>query len=370
MSRSERDVLEAMDRAVMDPPPMSLSPDSVVALGRSKVRRRRAAGAGMSIAAAAVAVTAWVGLSSGFDVLGDQIAPADELSASVAELQLEVVDEGVRVSDGVGLDTTIALDDLEGGWTAPGPEGTTYVVDRDWPQDTRTFALVRDPATGITTVSPVKTVPDAPTGYVGATVPAGPTGAPLDVVSLSALVGEPSECNLHAPEAYPVTPGGGPSGQVAAVQLLADDRHWTGCVVGDVFAGDLQEPTAQWRGNAMVPVGSWQDGFPDGIVTVLPDEARWTEEPLVPVWEGEPAFELDEPVAMPAGVGRAMALDWSLPLERLGRGDTENLLGFDATGDGKVDIPLLPLGTNRALTDGLPLAVALDLGASRTRATR
>ncbi|MBA2695109.1 MAG: hypothetical protein H0U62_04525 [Actinobacteria bacterium] len=109
MSRSERDVLEAMDRAVMDPPWLSLSPDAVVALGRGKVRRRRAVGAGMSIAAVAVAVTGWAGLSSGFDVADDEIQPATTdpgetlLVAEPTELSLREVGDQLELSDSTGV---------------------------------------------------------------------------------------------------------------------------------------------------------------------------------------------------------------------------------------------------------------------------
>lgn len=76
MSTPDHDVLEAMDRAAMDPPSMSLSAGSVLSGGKSRVRRRRTAGAGMSLAAAVIAVTAWVGLGPTSDTLTQEIAPA------------------------------------------------------------------------------------------------------------------------------------------------------------------------------------------------------------------------------------------------------------------------------------------------------
>ncbi|MGI8947826.1 MAG: hypothetical protein ACR2FV_07620 [Ornithinimicrobium sp.] len=78
MSTSDHDVLEAMDRAAMDPPRMGLSAGSVLSGGKGRVRRRRATGAGMSIAAAALAVTAWVGLGPTSDTALQEISPAQE----------------------------------------------------------------------------------------------------------------------------------------------------------------------------------------------------------------------------------------------------------------------------------------------------
>lgn len=325
MSPSERDVLEAIDRAVLDPPPMTLSPDAVVTLGRSKVRRRRAVAGGMSIAAAAVAVTAWVGLSSGFDVLGDQVSPAGD---------------GSRQG------------------------GATYVVRSGWPDGARSFAVVADPSTGATMVTPVQADPGAPSGEVAATVPAAPGGEPFEVISLAAFTGraESDDCDIHladdADAGVPVALDS--TGGVANARLLDDGAHWLTCVVGDVFVGPVDQPVAHWRGNTMLPVEDWSQGFPDGIIAVTTSDAA---RDLTPVWEGDPAYDLGDPVTTPLG-GETVLLNWSLPLPELGGELADGLTGFDADGDGVVDLPLVPIGTNRGLTDGLPLSETLAPPAS------
>lgn len=78
MSTSDHDVLEAMERAAMDPPRMRLSAGSVLSGGKGRLRRRRTAGAGMSFAAVVVAVTAWVGLGPASDTALQEIPPAQE----------------------------------------------------------------------------------------------------------------------------------------------------------------------------------------------------------------------------------------------------------------------------------------------------
>ncbi len=364
MSMSDRDVLEAMDRAVMDPPPMSLSPDAVVELGRSKVRRRRAVGAGMSIAAAAVAVTAWVGLSSGFDVVGDQIDPATTdpgetlLVAEPNELSLLEVGDQLELSDSTGV-VALVPKDMGGEQTIlDGPDGLTYVVVTDWPQSAATVALVEDPRTGWT-------VPLAPTippqkvdgQYVAAALPPGPDGERLKVVSLAAMNGSLAQCEMHVPgEAGPATSIGSPN-QIAYVQVLADGHHWTACVLGDIFAGDTDRPVAQWRGNAMMPVEAWDSGFPDGLFTVLHEEEANT---LDPVWStGQPAVDLGAPTRMSLGDG-LVALDWSIPLEALGGNGLKTLEGFDVDADGTVDVSVLPLGANRTLHGGRAFVGAVE----------
>lgn len=114
----------------------------------------------------------------------------------------------------------------------------------------------------------------------------------------------------------------------------------------------------------MLSVEAWSQGFPDGIIAVTTSDAG---QDLSPVWDGDPAYDIGDPETTSLGSDTVL-LNWSLPLDQLGGTFAEGLLGFD--GDGDFDVPLLPIGTDRALTDGLPLAVALDLGASRTRATR
>lgn len=116
MSTSDHDVLDAMDRAAMDPPQMSLAAGSVLSGGKNRLRRRRLAGTGVSLAAAAVAVTAWVGLSSGFDIRGDQIQPATTdpgetlLIAEPTFLSLRDVGDELEVSDSTGVVAVVPKD--------------------------------------------------------------------------------------------------------------------------------------------------------------------------------------------------------------------------------------------------------------------
>lgn len=355
MSPSERDVLEAMDRAVMDPPPMSLSPDAVVALGRGKVRRRRAVGAGMSFAVAAVAVTAWVGLSSGFDVVGDQIQPATTdpgetlLVAEPTELSLREVGDRLELSDSTGVVAHVPKD-MDGEQTIlDGPDGMTYVVAADWPEFGMPVALAEDPRTGWTVPVDVFVDAEAPSGFIGAAVPPGPDGEALDVLSLVGVSGDLPTCELTLPGKAGTPTRIGELLQIANVRILADGTHWSACVVGDVFAGDVDRPVAQWHGNAVVQVPDWDSGFPDGLLTVVHEDQV---ERLTPVWaEGGTTVELDRPQTAEVG-DDAVAVDWSIPLESLGGDWIEDLLGFDTDGDGEVDVPVLPLGANRTMLDG------------------
>lgn len=355
MSRSERDVLEAMDRAVMDPPPMSLSPDAVVALGRHKVQRRRAVGAGMSIAAAAVAVTAWVGLSSGFDVVGYQIQPATTdpgktlLVAEPTELSLREVGDQLELRDATGV-VALVPKDMDGGQTIlDGPNGLTYVVASDWPQFGRPVALAEDPRTGWTVPVSVFIDGQAPSGFIGAAVPPGPDGGALDVLTLADVTGDLPTCELTLPGQAGTPTRIGKLMQIANVRMLPDGKHWSACVVGDVFAGDLDRPVAQWHGNAVVQVPDWDSGFPDGLLTVVHEDQV---DRLTPVWaKGATPIELDRPQAVTVG-DDAVALDWSIPLKSLSGAWIEGLAGFDTDDDGEVDVPVLPLGANRTLFDG------------------
>ncbi len=77
MPTSEDDVLDLMNRAALDPPPMHLGPRSVLASAQMRRRHRRLTQAGMACAFAALATTLWLGLGSDLrDVLGDDLAPA------------------------------------------------------------------------------------------------------------------------------------------------------------------------------------------------------------------------------------------------------------------------------------------------------
>lgn len=366
MSPSERDVLDAMDRAVMDPPQMALSPDAVVALGRSKVRHRRAVGAGMSIAALAVAVTAWVGLSSGFDVVGDQIDPATTdpgdvlLLVEQSELSLREVGDQLELSDSTGVVALVPKDMDDEQTILDGPDGMTYVVAADWPERGIPVALAQDPRTGWTVPVGVFVDIEAPSGFIAVAVPPGPDGKALDVLSLAGVTGDLATCEVKLPGQAGTPTRIGQSMQIANIRMLADGTHWSACVVGDVFAGDVDRPVAQWHGNAAVQVADWDSGFPDGLLTVVHEDQV---DRLSPVWaEGAARIELDRPQTATLGED-AVALDWSIPLESLGGDWIEDLLGFDTDDDGEVDVPVLPLGANRTLYDGRaasnPLAPAL-----------
>lgn len=61
---SDRDVLDLLDRAGAQAPPMSVAPDAVVGGGRRRVRRRQATAAGMGLGSLALAGAVWVGAGS------------------------------------------------------------------------------------------------------------------------------------------------------------------------------------------------------------------------------------------------------------------------------------------------------------------
>ncbi|MBA2695110.1 MAG: hypothetical protein H0U62_04530 [Actinobacteria bacterium] len=230
-----------------------------------------------------------------------------------------------------------------------GPNGLTYVVAADWPELGIPVALAEDPRTGWTVPVGVFIDIEAPSGFIGAAVPPGPDGEALDVLSLAGVTGDLPTCEVKLPGEAGTPTRIGQLMQIANVRMLADGAHWSACVVGDVFAGDLDRPVAQWHGNAVVQVPDWDSGFPDGLLTVVHEDQV---DRLTPVWaEGSAKIELDRPQT--ASVGEdAVALDWSIPLESLGGDGIEDLLGFDTDDDGEVDVPVLPLGANRTFLDG------------------
>lgn len=65
MSEPNRDVLDLIDRAAADAPPLHLDRAAVVSRGRQIVRRRHAGVAASTVAALALAGTAWLGLGGG-----------------------------------------------------------------------------------------------------------------------------------------------------------------------------------------------------------------------------------------------------------------------------------------------------------------
>lgn len=300
-------------------------------------------------------------------------------------LELRAVDGQIEVTDDFGLRQLVPSDVPGVSAVLEGPAATSYVIVTDWPGYMLPTPLVVDPRTGWTVPVPalmqetptqrttLRGDPDpdptgtgdrgpdmealedgmAPVWTFGFVVPAGPEGR-LDLVSPAAKTGFYGECEMYVPGDVTDPVGLGRTGP--SVRLLDDGAHWTACLLGDVFAGSTEQPVAQWHGPGAavaedgfeLAVEDWDDAMPAGLLAVVPEGQA---ERLDPVWrEGADPVDLGTPVTQRLG-GDAVAVDWPVP-EADAADLVEGLAGFDADGDGQVDVVVLSLGDNRTFTWG------------------
>ncbi|CAN5364025.1 hypothetical protein BH23ACT6_BH23ACT6_17110 [soil metagenome] len=77
---TDRDVIDLMDQAAMDPPPMRLAVTEVLSKGQARRRIRRMRQVGMALAAVVIAAVAWVGLGPSIDgALSEDATPVERV---------------------------------------------------------------------------------------------------------------------------------------------------------------------------------------------------------------------------------------------------------------------------------------------------